>query len=114
MNVRITDRKAFESLRPLDVVAYLRSAGWILAGYFAESATIWQRNGKQVLLPQDVSFADFARRMAEILDTLAEVEQRSQLEIVRDLATATSDVIRLRVVSPVSEDGSLGLEEGVT
>jgi hypothetical protein len=113
MNARITDRKVFESLRPLDVLAYLRSSGWTLLGYFADSATVWNRDGHQVLLPQDGSLADFARRMAEILDTLAEVEQRSQLEIVRDLATATSDVVRLRVVSPVSEDGSVGLEEGV-
>lgn len=113
MNARITDRKVLESLRPLEAMAYLRSSGWTLAGYFQDSATVWRRDSQQVLLPQDASFADFALRMAEILETLAVVEQRSQLEILRDLATAASDVMRLRVVSPVAEDGSLGLEEGV-
>ena len=113
MKARITDRKVFESLRPLDVVAYLRSEGWVLAGYYAESATVWKRQAQQVLLPQDSSFADYPRRLAEILDTLAEVENRSQLEIVRDLATATSDVVRVRVSSPLVTDGSLALEEGV-
>ena len=78
MKARITDRKVFESLRPLDVVAYLRSEGWALAGYYAESATVWKRQAQQVLLPQDSSFADYPRRLAEILDTLAEVENRSK------------------------------------
>ncbi len=113
MNARITDRKVLESLRPLDVVAYLRSEGWELAGYYAESATVWKRQAIQVLLPQDSSFADYSRRLAEVLDTLAEVENRSQLEIVRDLATATADVVRVRVASPLVTDGSLALEEGV-
>lgn len=113
MNARITDRRVLESLRPLEMIAYLRSTGWKLAGYYAQSATVWRRGNQQILLPQDVSFADYPRRLAEILDTLAEVETRSQLEIARDLATATSDVVRLRVFSASASDGSVGLEEGV-
>lgn len=114
MKALITDHKVFESLRPLDMVAYLRSEGWALAGYMGDAATVWRRQAQQILLPQDSSFVDYARRVAEILDTLAEVENRSQLEIVRDLATASSDVVRVRVSSTLATDGSLALEEGVT
>jgi len=114
MNVRITDRKVFESLHATDVVAYLRSEGWELAGRYSDMATLWNRENSQILIPQDASFGDFSRRMAEALNTLAEVEHRSQLQILRDLTTATSDVIRLRVFSSSITDGSVVLEGGVT
>ena len=114
MKALITDHKVFESLRPLDMAAYLRSEGWALVGYMGDTATVWKRQAQQILLPRDSTFADYARRVAEILDTLAETENRSQLEIVRDLATASSDVVRVRVSSALATDGSLALEEGVT
>ena len=113
MKALITDRKVFESLKLPELVAYLRSEGWVLTGYMGDTATVWKRLDQHVLLPQEASFADYSRRVAEILDTLAEVENRSQLEIVRDLATASSDVVRVRVVSPMATDGCLALEEGV-
>ena len=114
MKALITDRRVFESLKPLDLISYLRSEGWVLSGYLGESGTVWRREGQEVLLPQDPGLADYPRRIANILDTLAEVENRSQLEIVRDLATASSDVIRVRVASPSGADGSLALEKGVS
>jgi hypothetical protein len=113
MNARITDRKVLESLRPFEVSAYLRSTGWTLAGFMGESATVWNRGDRRVWLPQDISFADYARRLAEILETLAETESRSELEIVRDLATAAADIVRVRVVSALASDGSVSIEEGV-
>lgn len=113
MKVRITDREVFESLRPLDVVAYLRSTDWQLAGFMGDSATVWKKQEQQILLPQDLSFADYAHRLAEVLDTLAAVENRSQLEIFRNLVTATADVVRIRVISALASDGSLALERGV-
>ena len=39
---------------------------------------------------------DFSRRMGEVFKELAEVESRSQLEILRDLLTTSSDLIRVR------------------
>jgi hypothetical protein len=118
VNARIIDHQALESLRTLELAAYLRSCGWTLAGYWnKDAATVWKHPThptRPILLPKDSLFADYARRIAEILDTLSEVEQRSQLQIIRDLGTAASDVIRLRVCTSVATDGSLGLEEGVT
>jgi hypothetical protein len=113
MKARITDRKVLESLRPFEVSAYLRSTGWTLAGFMGDSATVWNQGERRVWLPQDIAFADYARRLAEILETLAETESRSELEIVRDLATATADVVRVRVASALASDGSVSIEEGV-
>jgi hypothetical protein len=114
MNVRITDRHVLESLQPLEVATYLRSAGWTLAGRMGDSALVWKRLDESVVLPQSIEFADYARRLAEILGTLAQTEKRSELAILRDVSTSMSDIVRLRILSPVAADGSVALEEGVT
>jgi hypothetical protein len=114
MKVRITDRATFESLRPAEVVAYARSEGWKLMGFWeGKRATVWQKGEERLLVPADTLLADYALRMAEVVDTLATTEGRSQLALVRDLTTASADLIRVRVASPLTDDGSLGLEEGV-
>jgi hypothetical protein len=114
MNVRVTDRKVYESLSPTDLTAYLRASGWQLIGIFRESATVWKSHDLTVLLPEDTSAADYARRMAEVLEVLSKFEKRSQLEVLKDVATATADVVRLRVSCPGVNDGSIGIEEGLT
>jgi hypothetical protein len=114
MNVRITDKASFEALQPLNVVAYVRSEGWKLLGFWeGKKATVWDREGERLVIPENTHFADYALRMAEVLDLLGRVEGRSQLVIYRDLTTSSSDVIRVRVASPVTSDGTLGLDEGV-
>ncbi len=114
MNVRITDKKVFEGLKPLDVVTYLRTTGWILTGVYRDSASIWKHNGHQVMVPQETAFADYARRLADVMEVLAETESRSPLEILRDLTTSTADVVRVRLTSPSIVDGSVSLEAGVS
>jgi hypothetical protein len=114
MNVRITDKASYEALQPLTVAAYVRSEGWKLIGFWAgKRATVWDRDGERLVIPEGTEFADYAQRMAEVLDLLSTVERRSQLAIYRDLTTASADVVRVRVASPVAADGTLGLDEGV-
>lgn len=114
MKVRITDKASFEALRPLEVVAYARSEGWSLLGFWeGQKATVWKKGEDRLLIPSDNLLADYALRMAEVVDTLATSESRSQLALFRDLTTASADVVRVRVASPVTNDGSLGLDEGV-
>jgi hypothetical protein len=114
MNVRITDRRVLESVQPLEVATYLRSVGWALAGRIGDAAWVWKQADQSVAVPENTEFADYARRLAELLDTLSQTEQRSELEILHDLSTSMSDVVRLRVLSGVAADGSVGLQEGVT
>lgn len=113
MNVRIYDETSLEALMPLEVTAYLSSTGWNLKGFFAETATVWSKNDEVIQVPRERRFADYARRMGEIVEALSGMENRSQLEVYRDLTLATSDVIRVRVASPVARDGSLSFEAGV-
>ena len=50
---------------------------------------------------------------SEVLRTLEHVEQRSQLEILRDLRTSSSDLIRIRASASQTTTGSIPLDLGV-
>jgi hypothetical protein len=113
MNARISDETSLGALMPGEVTAYLSSTGWSLKGFFAQTATVWSKNDEVLQVPRERRFADYARRMSEVVEALAGLEDRSQLEVYRDLTVATSDVIRVRVASSVARDGSLGFEAGV-
>ncbi|PQO46166.1 hypothetical protein [Blastopirellula marina] len=115
MNVDIRDPDAIRSLRPLEVVTYLRSHSWKLQREVPNSkASIWttaiEEEEYEVLVPFDISIRDFATRMAELLETLAIVEKRSQTQIFSDLLTTFADVIRIRLDDPELKDGSLPIE----
>jgi hypothetical protein len=51
--------------------------------------------------------------MSEVLETLAKLERRSELDVLRDLLTAAADLIRVRSPSQDAENGTLPLDEAV-
>jgi hypothetical protein len=84
----VTDREVLASLDPEAVRCYLRRAGWTETGH-RQTNTVWVRDSEgrrdALMLLHDRSFADYARRMGEVLALLAEVEDRSQLAVLSDL-----------------------------
>ncbi len=101
MLVTIRDRVALESLSVLGVRAYLSSRDWVGDGPWGRRrlATLYlkEQGGKtwDLVVPNLDTVADYARRMLEIVDTLAQVEERTQLEVFYDLKNAGGDIIRL-------------------
>jgi hypothetical protein len=90
MNARITDAATLSALRPLEVVAYLRSNGWTMSREKAGSWSMWLRANEEgdefeVTVPLNHQFRDFAARMGDVLHVLETFEVRSQLQILRDL-----------------------------
>lgn len=115
MKVDIRDVQAVQAIRPVDAALYLRGRGWMAPYAPAARAVTWHAtlDGEdyEVLLPLDIELGDYALRMGDLLATLAAFENRSQLEVYRDLLTITSDVIRIRIADPELEDGTLPIEE---
>ena len=114
----IRDPQAISSLEPLDVSAYLRTRGWNMLRSTPGKEVIWERPSAEetpfeIQLPLDRNYRDFALRMAEVLDTLSLAEDRSQLEVFRDLQTAALDLVRIRLMAKESTDGTLPIEQGV-
>ena len=110
MKATIRDFDAIRIIRPVDVTAYLRQAGWAELNQDGSRA-IWTRNDFEVLVPLNSNFRDFGERLAELLQTLSVAEDRSQLELFEDLTTSGVDVVRLRLIDAEVEAGSVPLEE---
>ena len=116
MNVSIRDREPFERLNPAEVAAYLRSEGWEEVDYKPDRVSVWSATADddrlEILLPLRRSLGDYVIRMAEVVGTLAAKESRSQLEVLSDLQTAGSDVVRIRFKHAAATDGSIPLDQG--
>lgn len=68
---------------------------------------------EQLIVPMESRGNDYARRMMDVVSNLAEIEQRSKIEVVNDLLMPNADIIRFRLSSPnISNDLSFlkGLE----
>ena len=101
MKVQIRDREALESLSLVGLLSYLRSREWHDDGPWGEGrANLYakERDGRtyNILVPVRDTMSDYAEGMAEAVEVIAEVEERSQLDVFYDLAGAGADVIRVR------------------
>ena len=104
MKVQIRDREALSSLSVGNLRSYLISRGWNDEGPWGNRpATIYtkEHGGRnwEILAPSRDTLGDHVECMAEIIAILAEVEDRSQLDVFYDLSAAGADVIRMRSVN---------------
>lgn len=118
MKASIRDAETLNTLSPREVAAYLRSRHWKQFERLGRRGEVWTlepESGQsfEVLLPLDRALADYTRRMADILSALEKIEERSQLEIFKDVAESTLDIVRIRLAGSDFEDGSIPLETGV-
>lgn len=117
MKVTVRDPAVLRALGPIDVAAYLRSTGWSQTRRIGDRGAAWTRTlpiGEiEILLPLNRQVGDFVTRMSEVLNSLEIAEQRSQMEILHDLMTTSSDIIRIRAHTSESSDGTISIEEGV-
>lgn len=99
MHVDIHDRTALGAISASSLLAYVQAADWEKADSMGKHAVVYtkQRDGRQwdIVVPLKDTFADFAVNMAESIQVLSVVEQRSQLDVYQDLLAVGADVIRL-------------------
>ena len=71
MKTSVRDTETLQSLRPLELVQYLRANGWRQDRQISDKAYHWVGKGStgeelEILLPMRTDFADYAARMAEL------------------------------------------------
>ena len=115
MKVEIRDREALESLSLVSLLSYLRSHEWVNDGSWGGGrANLYLREhgGRtcHILVPVRDTVADYAESMAEAVDVLSTVEERSQLDVFHDLSAAGADVVRMRPPNGAHK-GSLSLRQ---
>lgn len=119
LRVAVKDAEALLTIPLREVAAYLRARGWREAGKIgAAKGLVWtycldERGEYELQLPLDPNLRDFTRRMYEVLETLEDVEQRSQVDILQDLATVAGDLIRVRLDRVDVQNGTIPLDVGV-
>lgn len=101
MLVQIRDRAALSSLSIVGLRSYLTSHGWSDEGALGKRpATIYakEHGGRswEVLVPLRDTIADYAESMAVSVAVLADVENRSQLDVFRDLSSIGADIVHIR------------------
>lgn len=64
---------------PVSAQAYLRAQGWRYDDQFREIESYWKTSGGQrhTTLPLRPEAGDFALRMSEFVETVAQIEERS-------------------------------------
>ncbi len=116
MKVDIRDIDVLRSLKPVDLVNYLRTHGWSALDTTSTVATTWglaTDNTIEVLVPNLDTFSDYPRRVSDILRTASLVEQRSELDVYQDVRASSADLIRLRAIDPDYTNGTVPFEAGL-
>lgn len=100
---------------PYSAAAYMHARGWRMLGA-TSSESLWslEADGRtwEALLPLDADRTDGIRRVTELLSVLSAAEERPIDDLVRDLRTAQSDVIRIRA-TPETESGTAPIEDAL-
>src|ERR1043166_4023139 len=98
MKATITDQQTLNTLIPSKLEDYLSQKSWERVRDTV-AFSVWERQNEnresfEVLLPKHAGVKDFALRMSDVLQTLEVVEQRSQLDIFRDIGADLRELQR--------------------
>lgn len=109
MLVQIRDREALSSLSLPGLRSYLNSRGWIDDGPWGGGRAVRyvkEHAGQtwDILVPLRDTVAGYAEGMAQAVKALAEVEERSQLDVFFDLKATGVDVIRVRSANGLAHE----------
>ena len=117
MSNLLREEVAQRNLSTIEVATYLRTRGWQRLEHASRDVSYWRRTvaagGFEVLLPHHHEWTDYLDLLTALADTVARTEGRSALALLRDLTTATCDIVRLRAVTGPASDGTIGVGDGL-
>ena len=112
MEINIRDRNALLAVSPAALSAYARTNGWKRQDAYRVHSDVYGGEARpEIIVPRTERLGDYASVVAMLIDTFADVADEDALTVYRDLVTADRDVVRVRAGE--SDDGSVGLEDGV-
>jgi hypothetical protein len=116
MNIEL--KKDLESITPDLLKSYLESENWIKDGDISNQANIWHRDNDEsytheVIQPIDSNIRSYEQRLIEAIKSIAEFENRGFSSVVDDMTNFSSDLVKVRVIHPDVEGGTIPLEDGV-
>jgi hypothetical protein len=76
---------------------YLSAHGWRLEKSTRHGAEVWRARDRHVLLPETREVADYDFRLEDLVEQIAELEERPALSVAGDLEAAGEDLIRVTI-----------------
>ena len=96
MNVHIRDSAALSRITPPLLSRYLEVHGWTRDETWRGRIVVWSNvyneQRHQILVPLMEASDTYAVRISEAISTLAEIEDRSQLEVYCEVLSDSTDV----------------------
>jgi hypothetical protein len=116
IDVHVNDRQALQARSPAELAMYLRAHDW-RSQVTTETHVVWIKNVDgdefETSLPVDSALRDYSARVHDLVETLAVVEGRSELDILQEISFASMDGHYVRTFPSDSSPGMIGLEDGV-
>lgn len=116
----ITDPNVFASISPIAILRYLRVNGWAEVRTIEGELIIFAKTdltGKKqnLWMPISDQYADYVPMVARVVNTIAEVDSKTQLQLLDDFETiGVGDVVGLRAINPLNVfDHTLALQVGI-
>ena len=108
------EKTILDSIKPTFLKTYIINNGWTKEGDFKDLYFIYRHNEsqKQLLIPKETHFDDYHRRIFEVLEVIAQTEQRPINKIIDEVFLPQGDIIRFRLVGSEYESGTVPLSEG--
>ncbi|MDY6805427.1 MAG: hypothetical protein SXA11_16685 [Cyanobacteriota bacterium] len=112
MNIIVKDIDLFQNIEPETVANYLDSLGWRRQRQIENTAAIWKKNGTassncHLVLPLNREVSDFPLTMNLLVENLAKIEDKTQLEVIQKLITNLPNVeiqgLILEIKSPLGD-----------
>ncbi|OKH52846.1 hypothetical protein NIES2101_13415 [Calothrix sp. HK-06] len=114
MIVTVRDPNILSNLDPKAITTYLKARGWLEESHIPEKESVWVNSTNDqeydeydITLPLNRTTRSYALRMAEILETLEKVEERSQLDILSDLITTIPNTSIQGIVTKLSQQNNI-------
>ena len=110
MSLRVQEADALRAISPASFSAYARVNGWEKAERYGEYSDVYAASGlPEVVLPRTRRLADYADVASRLVQIFAQEAGVDELALLRELATADRDAIRVRA----SSDQTVAVDDGL-
>jgi hypothetical protein len=107
---------ALAAVNPTDLVRYARSTGWIRHDRVPPPLAVFSYPGWEeadLLVPLEPTYRDYARRVLDAVETLAERAGCSAADVLAEVPSGLSDVVRFKAESGSSAFAGAPVPEAV-
>jgi hypothetical protein len=111
----VDDSPLLDEIKSEQLALYLRLRGWSQRAYPSDSVIVLSEPGDadskvEVVVPRSRELSDYRRRMADAIDTLVALENKSPAQLLLELKTLNRDILCISLDEPVTDGSSISLD----